>query len=138
MVVTPPNHPAGVTGAFRARWSYSNATVRNLQTKVILDKRIKEKSLNLISLRVNLSSIKFCLLVGRWNISRDGFALSYSQTTPIKPHSPKTDPAPLGFSTIGGCLFNQFVYRLHILQGVCLRSVSSVLYAACTNYPIGR
>src|SRR5467141_1548992 len=126
-----------VTGAFRARWSYSNTTMRNLQTKVILDKRIKEKSLNLISLRVNLSSIKFCLLVGRWNIGRDGFALSYSQTTHIMPHSPKTDPTLFGVSTIGGCLFNRFVYGLHILLGVFMHSISSVLYAACANYLIG-
>src|SRR6266852_6069334 len=96
LVMSFPSTYIAVTGAFRARWSYSNATVRNLQTKVILDKRIKEKSLNLISLRLNLSSIKFCLLVGRWNIGRDGFTLSYRQTTPIMTHSPKTNPAPFG------------------------------------------
>src|SRR5712691_745588 len=105
---------------------------------MILDKRIKEiAKLNFVKGEHFLNKV-FCLLVGRWNISRDGFALSYSQTTPIMPHSPKTDPAPFGVSTIGGCLFNQFLYGLHILRGVCMSSVLSVLYAACANYSIGR
>src|SRR6266849_3881396 len=105
---------------------------------MILDKRIKEiAKLNFVKGEPFLNKV-FSLLVGRWNIGRDGFALSCSQTTPIMPHSPKTDPAPFGISIIGGCLFNRFIYGLHILRGVCMCSVSSVLYAACANYPIGR
>src|SRR4030081_2981651 len=113
---------------------YSYATVRNLQTKMIIDKRIKEiAKLNFVKGEPFLNQVS-----AAWEVEYRQRWVRFILIAQPPPSCliPLRLPPHLGVSTRGGCLFNRFVYGLHILEGFCMHSVSSVLYVACANYPI--
>src|SRR4030088_2595490 len=111
-----------VTGAFRARWDTPTRPCEIFKPKMILDKRIKEiAKLNFVKGEPFLNQVS-----AAWEVEYRQRWVRFNLIAKPPPSCliPLRLPPHLGVSTEGGCLFNRFVYGLHILRGVCMRWVS--------------
>ena len=108
-----------VTGAFRARWDTPTRPCEIFKPKMILDKRIKEiAKLNFVKGEPFLNQVS-----AAWEVEYRQRWVRFNLIAKPPPSCliPLRLPPHLGVSTDGGCLFNRFVYGLHILRGVCMR-----------------